>query len=283
MSYFDDFQKTKEYLFCVDSDGCVMDTMNAKHFHCFGPLLVEEWALEQWQEEVLRRWNEINLYRMTRGINRFRALAMILVEIDEKYTPIIGVRGFQVWAESAPVLSNEGLLSALEQTRDEDTRLCMRKALLWSIAVNDSINRLPEELKPPYAGASESIRAAHRFADVAMVSSANRDAVLEEWEKFDLLEHTDIVLTQDAGSKIYCINRLLEYGYDPHKVIMIGDAAGDLEAAEKTGIRFYPILVNWEEESWTELYETVLDQFHEGTYGRIQEFKIQVFKENLGE
>ena len=43
--------------------------------------MVKEWGLEQWQDEILNRWNDINLYTMTRGINRFAGLSMALSEI----------------------------------------------------------------------------------------------------------------------------------------------------------------------------------------------------------
>ena len=46
MSALDDFKKDKRFAVCVDSDGCAMDTMNIKHFRCFGPCMVEEWRLE---------------------------------------------------------------------------------------------------------------------------------------------------------------------------------------------------------------------------------------------
>ena len=282
MSIFDTYVKKHDYLVCVDSDGCVMDTMNCKHFHCFGPCMVDEWALEKWQEDILHRWNEINLFQMTRGINRFKGLAIALAEISEKYTPIIGVAGLKKWVDSAPALSNDGIRKAIEETEDDDTRLCLQKALNWSIAVNESITRLPEELKLPYPGAKECLAAAHEFADVAMVSSANRDAVEEEWGKFGLLQHTDIVLAQDVGSKAHCIAKMLEFGYDPEKVLMVGDAPGDCDAAEKNGVWYFPILVNWEEESWTELREAGLDLLLAGSYGSIQPQKKQVFVENLG-
>ena len=71
MSIFDTFEKKHDFLVCVDSDGCVMDTMNCKHFHCFGPCMVDEWELGQWRDAILERWNVINLFSMTRGINRF--------------------------------------------------------------------------------------------------------------------------------------------------------------------------------------------------------------------
>jgi hypothetical protein len=82
MSALDDFKKQKAFAVCVDSDGCAMDTMNIKHFRCFGPCMVDEWALDAWREPILERWNVINLFSGTRGINRFKGLAMILEEIN---------------------------------------------------------------------------------------------------------------------------------------------------------------------------------------------------------
>ena len=61
MSIFDTFERKHDYLVCVDSDGCVMDTMNCKHFNCFGPCMVTEWGLEAWKDEILERWNVINM------------------------------------------------------------------------------------------------------------------------------------------------------------------------------------------------------------------------------
>ena len=282
MSVFDSFVKKHDFLVCVDSDGCAMDTMNCKHIHCFGPCMVDEWGLQQWEDEILRRWNDINLFQMTRGINRFKGLAMALSEIDKKYTPIVGVEALLRWTEAAPALSNDGLAEAILETTDEDAKICLQKALLWSYAVNENITKLPEELKVPFPGAKEGLAAAAEFADVAVVSSANRDAVEEEWEKYGLLEHTDILLTQDCGSKAHCIARMVEFGYAADHVLMVGDAPGDCDAAEKNGVWFYPILVNWEEESWTGLRENILDIFRSGEYDSCQKEKKQVFIENLG-
>ena len=282
MSVFDSFVKKHDYLICVDSDGCAMDTMNCKHFHCFGPCMVEEWALEQWKEEILHRWNDINLFQMTRGINRFKGLVMALSEISQKYTPIVGVDTLKAWVENAPALSNDGIAKAIEETDDEDGKLCLTKALQWSLAVNEAITRLPEELKLPFPGAADGLAAAAKVADVAVVSSANRDAVEEEWEKYGLLPYTDILLAQDCGSKSHCIAKMLEFGYDKDHVLMVGDAPGDCDAAEGNGVWFYPILVNWEEESWQELVEKALPLFLRGEYHTCQAEKKQVFVENLG-
>ena len=282
MSYFDSFEKKHDYLICVDSDGCVMDTMNCKHFHCFGPCMVKEWGLEEWEKEILDRWNVINLFSMTRGINRFKGLAMALGEIHETYKPIIGIDALKHWADTAPALSNDAVAKAAVAAEDADAKLVFEKALAWSKAVNAAIVELDEALKVPYEGAKEGLAAAHEFADVAMVSSANRDAVEEEWGKFGLLEHTDIVLAQDVGSKAACIAEMLKFGYDPKKVVMVGDAPGDCDAAEKNGVHYYPILVNHEKASWEEAVQVAFAKLRQGEYDAYGAQKKQEFLRNLG-
>ena len=137
MSALDDFKRNHSFAVCVDSDGCAMDTMNIKHIRCFGPCMVAEWGLEAWRDEILTRWNEINLYSGTRGINRFKGLAMALGEINARYTPIDGVEELQAWAETAAELSND----AVEQQAEKHP--VFRKALAWSRAVNRAIEALP--------------------------------------------------------------------------------------------------------------------------------------------
>ena len=275
---FETFERKHDWLVCVDSDGCAMDTMDCKHFHCFGPCMVAEWQLEPWSEALLARWNDINLYSMPRGLNRVKGLAMALTEADAQYTPIDGVAALNEWVGTSPALSNDALAAAVAAGGHP----VLAKALAWSRAVNAAIDRLPEELKVPFAGAKEGLAAAKSFADVAIVSSANRDAVVEEWEKFGLLEHTDITLAQDCGSKAHCIEKMLEFGYAPDHVLMVGDAPGDCDAAEKNGVWYYPILVRREGESWEELRTKTLEIFKNGGYAAIQAEKKAEFLKNLG-
>lgn len=272
------FKKRKEYLICVDSDGCAMDTMDIKHISCFGPCMVKEWQLEEWGTSILERWNDINLYTMTRGINRFKGLAKMLREVHETYTVISGIEELEKWAESSNELSNAALKQAVEETGSA----CLKKALDWSEAVNRAISRLDVSVKKPFEGVKEGLARAHECADVAIVSSANPQAVLEEWERCGLLEYVDIMLAQDAGSKAYCIQELLKKGYDKDKVLMVGDAPGDRSAAEKNGVLFYPVCVKHEKESWQEFAQTALTKLKDGAYiGTYQEKKTQQFVDNL--
>lgn len=273
------FVKNREYLVCVDSDGCAMDTMDIKHFRCFGPCMVEEWGLEKWTQPILARWNEINLYTMTRGVNRFKGLAMALDEINAQYTAIEGLDELKAWAASAPELSNGALEKALPAAQGP----CLAKALSWSKKVNAAINALPESEKKPFDGAAAGLAAAHAAADVAVVSSANREAVEEEWARCGLLGSVDVLCCQDAGSKTACIAQLKAKGYAPDHILMVGDAPGDKAAAEKNGVWFYPILVRHEAESWAELVSTALARLTSGAYAPYGEALAEKFLANLGE
>ena len=50
MNYFD-FDNTKEFAVCIDSDGCAMDTMEVKHRECFGPQWIKTYGLEDHFDE----------------------------------------------------------------------------------------------------------------------------------------------------------------------------------------------------------------------------------------
>ncbi|MGU8438295.1 HAD family hydrolase [Clostridium perfringens] len=274
----DNFNKQKDFLICIDSDGCAIDTMDIKHIKCFGPCMVTEWNLEEWKEPILERWNEVNLYTLTRGINRFKGLAVALIEINEKYITIEGLDEFVRWTEETKELSNESLEVEIEKTNN----ICLKKALEWSKSVNKSIDLLSDDKKCPFEGVKEAIILAKKVADIAIVSSANEKAVLDEWNKHGLLENVDIVLTQNIGSKSYCINKLIAKGYSRNNVLMVGDALGDLKAAEENEALYYPIMVRKEKESWSRFSKEALERFTINSYyGEYQEKVIAEFKENL--
>ncbi|SEA94965.1 Haloacid dehalogenase-like hydrolase [Pseudobutyrivibrio sp. ACV-2] len=276
MSVLTNFKKNKDFLICVDSDGCAMDTMNIKHIKCFGPCMIEEWNLKQWQDEILYSWNQVNLYTMTRGINRFKGLATALAEVNAKYTPIEGVVALVDWAEHAPELSN----NAVEKMIPENP--IFEKALNWSIRVNEKIEALPKEDIKPFEGVKEALEKLHEKCDVAVVSSANPEAVKAEWDRYGLTEHVDILCTQDMGSKAHCISELLKKGYRVNNVLMCGDAVGDMKAAASNGVLYYPICVNFENESWAKLVENAFPRFINSNYkGDYQNKVIDKFLDNL--
>lgn len=277
MNAFDNFYKKHDYLVCVDSDGCAIDSMDVKHIKCFGPCVIEEWQLHKYSDDILKKWNELNLYSMTRGINRFLGLAKILRYVNDNITYIEDVAALENFVKNADELSNTSIEKAVTETGSN----CLSKSLAWSQAVNKSIKSLPQSLIKPFEGVKEKLEKLHEDCDIAIVSSANYEAVLEEWKKFDLLCHVDILLAQNVGSKKSCIEKLLSFGYDRKKTMMTGDAPGDLEAATKNGVCYYPILVKHEKESWSCINDAV-QHLKAGTFSEeYQQKLIKKFEKNL--
>mgnify|MGYP002576040581 FL=1 len=270
---FAGYRRRHDYLICIDSDGCAMNTMEIKHRKSLAPCMVYEWDLGEYRDAIMRRWREISLYSMDRGINRFEALAKILVDVNENYKRVEDLDSLLTWVKTTKELSTESLRREVERTGSP----ALKKALEWSELVNGSLKMISEKNKQPFEGVREALEAAEQFADIVIVTAANRTEIVEEWEYYDLLKHVGLVLTQETGSKEYCIEKLLEYGYQKDHVMMVGDAPIDQRAAKTEEIFFYPIMVWKEKESWEEFRTHALDKFREGTFAG--EYQAEVEKE----
>ncbi|MBT9779472.1 HAD hydrolase-like protein [Clostridium sp. MCC353] len=267
----------KKYLVCVDSDGCAMDTMNVKHKVCFGPELLNVWDLEPWRTQVLNIWDTLNLYSRTRGINRFLGLELALSTYSDMGMLKEDISDLTQWVHQSRELSNQ----ALEQKAAETKSPILLKALDWSRRVNQSISRLPKDDKP-FPGVREGLEEMSRAADIVIVSSANREAVEAEWSRHGLTGFVKEIMTQDMGSKAHCIGLKLEDGYDRTCALMVGDAPGDLLAAQANDAAFYPILPGNEEFSWKRLRTEAFKRLMEGTYqGEYQNQRIAEFEDRL--
>lgn len=275
---FREYEKKNDFLICVDSDGSAMDTMEVKHRQCFGPCVVEEWGLQEYEQQVLHIWNAVNLYSINRGVNRFVGLLLVLEYVNKNLTPIEGLEDLARWVESTKELSNAAMLRYLE----DDSSPFLQKVLHWAQKVSLHIALLPVEERRPFEGVAEVLLSVMDESDIVVVSAANPDAIFEEWELHGLAYFVNQMFSQNIGSKDFCISELLKKGYDPNKVIMIGDSMEDLEAARACGIHFYPIIIFKEEVSWSRFDQEALGRFYDGTYaGDYEQALIQEFVEAL--
>lgn len=281
MDHIVEFKKQHTHLICLDSDGCAIDGMTVKHLECFGPCAIEEWKLEENQEELLEYWNKINLYTLSRGINRFKGLLLLLQYAKGKEYITDNIQVYENWVTTTKELSNVSLESEIKKIEDN----VLIKALSWSKKVNVAVAGLPNDKKLAFKGVKETLKEAQQYADIAVISAANARAVDEEWDFNELSEHVDVCMTQEYGSKAECIRQLLEKGgYAPGNVIMIGDALGDYQSsAEANHILFYPILVGKECDSWRRFKEELLERFIQNQYSDelMQELFLE-FRKNLG-
>lgn len=272
-----DFKKSKRFLVCVDSDGCAMDTMEVKHRKCFAPKAIEVWGLQDMETRFLEIWNMVNLYSKTRGINRFKGLVKTFELMAENGTVMPDFSSIHKWTETSPELSNPALEKAIAQTKDEQ----LIKTLEWSKAVNKAISQLFGDDKP-FPRVKESLEIISRVADIAIVSSANGDAINAEWTRHELVPYVQVMLGQEAGTKAACIRDLKENNFSEDYVLMVGDAPGDLDAAVKNDVLYYPILVGKEGFSWKRLASEAIQKFLDGSYrGEYQHKLIEEFNSVL--
>lgn len=61
----------------------------------------------------------------------------------------------------------------------------------------------------------------------------------------------------------------MEGNYAPEKVLMVGDAPSDYEAAKTNGVLYYPIIPGREVESWSLLRTEAVSKFHCGDYAGV--------------
>ena len=74
----------------------------------------------------------------------------------------------------------------------------------------------------------------------------------------------------------------MKFGYEKNHVLMVGDAPGDCDAAEKNGVWYYPILVNHEKASWDEAISTAFAKLQNSEYAEYEAQKKKEFLTNLG-
>lgn len=246
-----------EYIYAVDSDGCAMDTMTYKHELFFGPLAAEQYEVED-KETFQENWENINLYSRTRGVNRFVGLVMGLESVDYD---VINIDNLTKWVNETDSLSNDSLEAEIEKIGTDD----LKRALVWSNAVNKNVAEA-EGHDEPFEGAIEGLAKMAELGKVYVVSSANREAVEDEWTRHGLMDHVDDLYCQDRGKKEDVIAGFIANGADPHKIIMVGDSPGDLEAAEKNGTWFFPIIVGDEKASWDDFRENIADKVANGEF-----------------
>ena len=250
-------------LVCIDSDGCAFDSMEAKHRNCFGPQMFSVWSFGGREKEALEAWNEVNLYSSTRAVNRFKGLALTLQKMGiDDWEPIAE------WTKRETALSNA--------TLEKETHPALKRALKWSLAVNEAIGKMPVSL--PFPNAGETIKEMADEADIIVVSSTNPEALKAEWGNAGLLPYVSEILSHKDGSKKECIARKLQEGYSKDQVIMIGDAPGDYQAAMETGVHFFPVIPCKEAESWLEVKRDIFPLFKNGEYKEtVEKIKTDAF------
>lgn len=278
-----DLTPAREFFVGIDSDGCVFDTMEIKHKECFCPCFILHFDLQPVSRYAREVWEFVNLYSVNRGVNRFKAVPRALdllarrPEVAARRAAVRDLQGVKAWAGRESRLSNTALQAELAARPDAD----LRRAYEWSLDVNRAIERMVRNV-PPFPRARESLARLGERADIIVVSQTPLEALEREWEEHGLRSLARAIAGQEMGTKTEHIALAGGGKYPAGKMLMIGDAPGDLEAARRNGTLFYPVVPGREDESWKRFFEEALDRFFAGTYaGGYEEALVREFNRRL--
>ena len=164
------------------------------------------------------------------------------------------------WINSGQGLSNLTLKKYVAESPDEN----LEKVLTWSLAVNASTDAMAPI--PPFEFALKSLKKLHKSSDALVVSQTMDETLVAEWALHDLTQYVDLIAGPAIGTKAEALDWSMKGHYNPKSAIIMGDALGDLEAAQACGIWFYPICPANEEASWQKFYEVDYDRFVSGNF-----------------
>ncbi len=275
-----DFPRCNDFFVGIDSDGCAFDTMEVKHKECFIPNIIRSYHLAAVSKYAREAAEFVNLYSRWRGINRFPALVLTFdllmkrPEVLRRHHAIPALTGVRRWIERETKLSNPTLKTESTATGDADLAL----ALEWSEAVNQTIAQVVHDV-PPFPFVRESLDSMQGRADVMVVSATPGEALEREWAEHGLKPLVSLIAGQELGSKREHLALAAVGHYEPHRILMVGDAPGDLQAAEANGVLFYPIDPGFEDDSWQRFFEEGLPRFlaenYQGDYMSAQIARFQ--------
>ncbi len=280
-----DFAPEHNFFVGIDSDGCVFDTMGIKQKKCFHSLIVSHWHLEAIETYVRESAEFINLYSKWRGQNRFPCLVRSIdllrdrPEVIQSGVELPEFAALREFMDSGVPLGNPSLERAVAESGNAE----LASVLQWSNAVNDDIARTVKNI-PPFARVCESLEKLRGKADAIVVSQTPCEALLREWNEHDLSGYVRVIAGQELGTKTEHLKMAAADRYKPERILMLGDAPGDMKAAKANNALFYPINPGKEEESWERFHDEACDKFFAGQYaGECEEALISEFQALLPE
>ena len=266
---------SREFLIGIDSDGCVFDSMEVKQKEFFIPNALKYFDLFEISKILQETWEFVNLYSIYRGGNRFTSIIKVFEllyerkEIRDIGFKLVNLSSLKEWVKTETKLSNANLRKYFESNYDPD----LERVVNWTEAVNMDISETLRNI-PPFPHAIQAIKKMSVFADLIIVSQTPLEALEREWEEHDMKKYVKVIAGQEHGTKTEHLALAGKGKYPDNKIIMIGDAKGDLDAARKNGILFYPIIPGKVDESWERFINEGLGKFSRGEYEGNYENKL---------
>ena len=256
--------------------------MELKQKQCFHAEIIAHWQLEKIERPLRDCAEFVNLYSRWRGQNRFPALLMTFELLAAH--PDARVSGVKLpdttalknFIASGLSLSNAALEKEVDRTGDGE----LVRLLLWSLAVNANVERLVKNVAP-FRGVRECLEKILAAADLIVVSQTPEEALVREWQTSGLAPFLALIAGQELGTKTEHLQLAAGKKYAADRVLMIGDAFGDLHAARAAGTLFFPINPGHEEQSWQRLHDEAFEKFLAGAYAGAYEAALIAEFESL--
>jgi phosphoglycolate phosphatase-like HAD superfamily hydrolase len=278
MDYQDNLRNLKpkkEFFIGIDSDGCVFDSMEVKQKEFFIPNALKYFNLFPVSKVLRETWEFVNLYSIHRGGNRFTSLIKVFEilserkEIRENGYILPDLSSLKNWVKIETKLGNENLHKYFESNYNPN----LEKVVRWTEAVNKDITDWLSNI-PPFSYAMASLEKISSIADVVIVSQTPLEALAREWMEHDLKKYVRAIAGQEHGTKTEHIALAAKGKYADNKILMIGDAKGDLDAAKNNGILFFPVIPGKEDLSWERFLNEGLGNFERGVFEGSYENKL---------
>jgi phosphoglycolate phosphatase-like HAD superfamily hydrolase len=263
----------------IDSDGCVFDTMEIKQKDFFHPHIIKKWGLEAIETEVRAAAEFTYLYSTFRGLNRFLGLCKTFELLNDwpearEKAALPDPADLRIYCDSGQPLSNATIEAEANRT---GSRL-LRQAYEWSIALNADIDQnMPAP--PPFPGVEKALQRIQQHSDAIVISQTQAEALLKDWYRDDLAKYVSVIAGPELGSKVDHFTLSAVDHYPANRILMIGDAPGDMAAAQSIGCPFFPINPGHEVESWNRFMGEAYTRFLDGGFSEeyqhnlIREFK----------
>jgi len=242
-----DFKPAKEFFVGIDSDGCIFDSMEIKHKECFAPMFIKYFQLQAVSKYAREVWEFVNLYSKTRGANRFPALSTAIKllaarhQVRARRVKMPDLTALDEWIQRETKLGNATLNAEVKNGNRG-----LEQVKRWSDAVNAQIEDIVKGV-PPFPLVRECLQKINQKAEAMCISQTPAEALKREWAEHGLDQYVKMIAGQEMGTKTEHIKFAAVAKYAPNRILMIGDAPGDFNAAKKNGALFFPINPGHEE------------------------------------
>jgi phosphoglycolate phosphatase-like HAD superfamily hydrolase len=259
--------------------------METKHKECFCPAFVNNFGLQSVSKYAREAWDFVNLYSQDRGCNRFHAVMKALdllrdrSEVVKRGAKIKKLKKLEAWTKRESKLGNPALKAEIGKTDDPE----LKQVYQWSLDVNEAVEKIVRDV-PPFPLFRESLKKMIKSADVIVVSQTPTEALVREWAELGIDKYVRFIAGQELGTKSDHLKLAADGKYPANKMLMIGDAPGDLKAADAVNALFFPIIPGKEDDSWKRFHDEALEKFFSMKFaGAYQKSLLKEFNKSLPE